>query len=89
MQILDKSFNQNVDARTREYNWWKELFLLTLEKPEDCDNFINEFETLVSKLCEHKSKVVEDKYLMRLIIVHAVRVPEFAHCKLEIAKNCL
>ena len=87
MKILDLNFNQKVDAHTREFNRWKELFLLPLEKPEECDNFINAFETSVSKLKEHKSKAVEDDCLMRAIILHAVWAQEFDHCKLEITKN--
>ena len=87
MQALDKNFNQKVDERTREFTRWKELFMLTLEKPEDCDQFLNDFETSVSKLKEHKSKAVEDDCLMRAIVLHAVRAKEFDHCKIEITKD--
>ena len=87
MGVLDANFNQKVDEKTREFNRWKELFTLTLEKPSDSDVFINKFETCVSKLREHKSKGVEDECLMRAILLHAVRADEFEHCKLKITKN--
>ena len=36
MKVLDDNFNQKIDERTRECNRWKGLFVLVLEKPDDC-----------------------------------------------------
>ena len=84
---LDKNFNQKVDEKTREFNRWKTLFTLTLEKSEDADTFINDFELCTSKLREHKSKGVEDECLMRAILLHAVWADNFHHCKLQLMND--
>ena len=60
---------------------------MSLEKAEECDDFLNMFETAVSKLKEHKSKAVDDEALMRAILLHAVRAKEFEHRKLEITTD--
>ena len=40
MKVLDKNFNQHIDAKTRKFNRWKDLFTLTLEKHENNNSFI-------------------------------------------------
>lgn len=87
MRVLDNCFNSKVDARTREFVQWKRLFTLNMEKAEEADEFINDFETCVSKLREHKSTAVSDDALMRALILHAVRAEEFKEKKLEITAN--
>ena len=83
MEVLNDSFNNKVDARTREFVLWKRLFTLQMEKAEEADDFINDFETCVSKLRKHKSKAISDDALMRALILHAVRASEFKEKKLE------
>ena len=87
MSALANNFNQKIAEPTREFNLWKDLFVLVLKKPEDCHQFINNFETCISKLKEHHLKAVEDDCRMRAIVLRAVRAQEFTHCKLEITKD--
>ena len=87
MTVINNQFNKKVDARTREFTQWKKLFTLQLEKSDDSDNFVNQFETCVSKLREHNSKAVGDEALMRALILHAIRAKEFEHRKLEITTD--
>ena len=46
MAVLDKKYNQQLDAKTREFNCWKDWFTLTLEKPSESDEFINKFKRI-------------------------------------------
>ena len=87
MNIIAAKYDNKVDARNREFTQWKNLFLLQMDKPEECEDFINNFEIAVSKLREHKSKAVEDEALMSALILHAIRAREYHYQKIKITND--
>jgi len=84
---IDFTYNEIVYAMTCEFMQWNSSFRLSMDKPGKNDSFVNNFETCVSKLKEHRSKAVNDDALMRVLILYSVRATEFHPKKLEITSN--
>ncbi len=86
-ELIKEKYDIKADRDCREFHHWNELMDLRLEDRDQCDAFINHYETTLSYLKHSESVAIGDKNLMRSMIIRSIKCDDFDDLVLDAVDN--